>query len=53
MKLTVGCVREGQKAEGKQQGESGEYKHGKMERRGDKGHMQAGSWFSFLNKACT
>lgn len=48
----MGCVREGPKAgEGKQQGESGESKHGKMERRGDKGasHMQAGCWSVHLS----
>lgn len=37
--------------EGKQRGESGESKHGKMERRGDKGasHMQAGCWSVHLS----
>lgn len=36
-------------------GESGENKHGKMERRGDKGasHIEAGYWFSCLTKAYT
>ena len=45
IKLTIGCVGIGPKAgEGKQQGGSGKNKHGKMERRRDKGasHMQAG-----------
>lgn len=41
----MSCVGEGPKAgEGKQQGGSGNNRHGKMERRGDKraSHMQAG-----------